>query len=169
LAILELHRVPATFFEVGMEVALYPQYTRMVAVAGYPVENHTWSHVNLATIPVSGFSLQIDQTQSEIRSVTGVTPACVRPPYNSWDATALDQIAQRGLATMSYSIDPQDWSLPGVQAIVNRVVGAALPGGVVVMHDAGGPREQTVAALPQIITDLEAEGYTFVSICGGRP
>lgn len=79
----------------------------------------------------------------------------------------LDQIAQRGLTTMSYSIDPRDWSLPGVQAIVNSVVGAAFPGAVVDMHDGGGDRSETVAALPQIITELESRGYTFVSICGG--
>ncbi len=78
----------------------------------------------------------------------------------------LDQIAQRGLTTMSYSIDPRDWSLPGAQAIVDSVVGAAFPGAVVDMHDGGGDRSETVAALPQIITDLESQGYTFVSICG---
>jgi peptidoglycan/xylan/chitin deacetylase (PgdA/CDA1 family) len=168
LAILEQYRVPATFFDVGEEVALYPQYAKTVAAAGYPVEDHTWSHVNLATIPISQFPLQIDQTQNEIRSVTGTTPACVRPPYDSWNSTVLSQNAQRGLATMSYSIDPRDWSLPGAQVIVDRVVGAAVPGGVVDLHDAGGPRDQTVAALPQIITSLEAQGYTFVPICGGR-
>jgi peptidoglycan/xylan/chitin deacetylase (PgdA/CDA1 family) len=168
LAILEQYRLPATFFDVGEEVALYPQYVQMVASAGYPVENHTWSHVDLATIPVSEFSYQIDQTQGEIHALTGLWPACVRPPYDSWNSTALQEITQRGLATMSYSIDPRDWSLPGVQTIVNRVLGAATPGGVVDLHDAGGPRDQTVAALPQIITGLEAQGYTFVSICGGR-
>jgi peptidoglycan/xylan/chitin deacetylase (PgdA/CDA1 family) len=168
LAILKQYRVAATFFEVGEEVAVYPQYARTVAAAGYPVENHTWSHVNLATTPVSQFPVQIDQTQNEIRAVTGLTPTCVRPPYDAWNSTVLSQIAQRGLATMSYSIDPRDWSLPGVQVIVDRVVGAAVAGGVVDLHDAGGPRDQTVAALPQIITNLEAQGYTFGPICGGR-
>jgi len=68
---------------------------------------------------------------------------------------------------MSYSVDPEDWTMPGVQAIADRVVGAAFPGAVVDMHDGGGDRSETVAALPQIITDLESQGYTFVSICGG--
>ena len=67
---------------------------------------------------------------------------------------------------MSYSVDPRDWSLPGVQAIVSGVVGAAFPGAVVDMHDGGGDRSETVAALPQIITELGNEGYAFVSICG---
>jgi peptidoglycan/xylan/chitin deacetylase (PgdA/CDA1 family) len=166
LSVLEQYHVPATFFEIGENIVDYPQYTRMLAAAGYPVEDHTWTHPDLTTVPPSQFPYQIDQTQNEIRSLTGEAPTCVRPPYDAWNAMVLDQIAQRGLTTMSYSIDPRDWSLPGVQSIVNRVVGAAFPGAVVDMHD-GGDRSETVAALPQIITDLENQGYTFVSICGG--
>ena len=169
LSVLQQYGVPATFFEIGVQVAEYPQYTRLVAAAGYPVEDHTWSHPDLATIPVSEFPTQIDQTQNLIRSLTGQTPTCVRPPEDDWDSTVLDQIAARGLTTMSYSIDPKDWTLPGTPAIVDAVVGAAFPGAVVDMHDAGGPRGETVAALPQIIEDLRAEGYTFVSICGTGP
>ena len=108
-------------------------------------------------------------TQAEIRTVTGTTPQCVRPPYDAWNPASSSQIASRGLTTMSYSVDPKDWTLPGAQAIVSRVVGAAFPGAVVDMHDAGGDRSQTVAALPQIITRLRAMGYSFVSICGGEP
>ena len=166
ISVLEQYHVPATFFEIGENVAQYPQYTTMVATAGYPVEDHTWNHPDLTTIPLSQFPYQIDQTQNEIRSLTGRTPTCVRPPYDSWNAPVLNQIAQRGLTTMSYSIDPRDWSLPGVGTIIGRVVGAAFPGAVVDMHDGGGSRAQTVAALPQIITQLQAKGYTFVSICG---
>jgi peptidoglycan/xylan/chitin deacetylase (PgdA/CDA1 family) len=165
LSILERYSVPATFFEVGEEIAAYPQYTRALTAAGYPVENHTWSHADLTTLSASGFAFQVDQTQNEVRSVTGQTPSCVRPPYNAWNSTVLAQDALRGLTTMSYSIDPRDWSLPGTQAIVSRVVSAAFPGGVVDMHDAGGPRDETVAALPQIISDLQSQGYTFVAIC----
>ena len=169
LSVLERYQVPATFFEIGEEVAAYPQYSRMVAAAGFPVEDHTWSHPDLTTIPASSVASQIDTTQAEIRSVTGTTPQCVRPPYDAWNATVLSQVAALGLTTMSYSVDPRDWSLPGAQAIVNRVVGAAFPGAVVDMHDGGGDRSETVAALPQIIAQLRAMGYTFVSICGAEP
>ena len=130
----------------------------MVAAAGYPVEDHTWSHPDLTTLSAAGVAAQIDMTQAEIQAVTGTTPQCVRPPYDAWNATVLGQIAARGLTTMSYSVDPKDWTLPGVQAIVSRVVGAAFPGAVVDMHDAGGDRSQTVAALPQIILQLRAHG-----------
>ena len=169
LSVLEQSRVPATFFEIGDEVVRYPQIARLVVAAGYPVEDHTWSHPDLTTIPVSGVASQIDMTQTEIRAVTGTTPACVRPPYDAWNSAVLSQVASRGLTTMSYSVDPKDWTLPGVQAIVDRVVGAAFPGAVVDLHDAGGDRSQTVAALPQIISRLEAMGYSFVPICGQAP
>jgi peptidoglycan-N-acetylglucosamine deacetylase len=169
LSVLERYHVPATFFEIGENVVQYPQYTQMVAAAGYPVEDHTWSHPDLATLPASQIAAQIEQTQNEIHSLTGDTPNCLRPPYDSWNSTVLDQIGAQGLTAMSYSIDPRDWSLPGVTAIVNSVVGAAFPGAVVDMHDGGGARSQTVAALPQIITDLRAQGYSFVSLCGYLP
>ena len=166
LAVLEQYHVPATFFEIGEMVADYPQYSREVVAAGYPVEDHTWSHPDLSDIPLAQVEYQIDRAQEEIRSVTGVTPACLRPPYDAWDAGVLDQVAQDGLTTMSYSVDSRDWTLPGVQAIVANVVGAAFPGAVVDMHDGGGPRYETVEALPQVIDGLRARGYSFVAICG---
>ncbi|HWD56503.1 MAG TPA: polysaccharide deacetylase family protein [Acidimicrobiales bacterium] len=168
VSVLEQYHVPATFFEIGDEVTQYPQYARLVESAGYPVENHTWSHPDLTTLSPAAVGAQIDQTQAEIRAVTGTTPLCMRPPYDAWNASVLGQVAARGMTTMSYSIDPKDWTRPGVPAIVQAVVGAAFPGGVVDMHDGGGDRSETVAALPQIITQLRAEGYTFVSICGGN-
>ena len=166
LSVLEQYHVPATFFEVGENVAEYPQYTQMVAAAGYPVEDHTWSHPDLATLSAAQVGAQIEETQNEIRSLTGDTPACLRPPYDDWNSTVLEPIAAQALTPMSYSIDPRDWSMPGVTAIVSRVVDAAFPGAVVDMHDGGGTRSETAAALPLIIADLRAEGYSFVSICG---
>ncbi|MGH9121014.1 MAG: polysaccharide deacetylase family protein [Acidimicrobiales bacterium] len=166
LAELQKLGVPATFFEIGIHVAQYPSITQSIARAGYPVEDHTWTHPDLTTVPVSQFPQQIDATQSLIQSLTGIAPSCVRPPYNSWNSTVLTQIDQRGLTTMSYSIDPKDWTLPGTATIANNVVQAAFPGAVVDMHDGGGDRSQTLAAIPGIVNALRAEGYTFVSICG---
>ena len=166
LSVLQHYHVPATFFEVGEEVAALSPVRQDGGGCRLPVEDHTWSHPDLTTLPTVGVAAQIDMTQAEIQAVTGTTPQCLRPPYDAWNATVLSQISALGLTTMSYSVDPRDWTLPGVQAIVNRVVGAAFPGAVVDMHDGGGDRSETVAALPQIITQLRAMGYWFVSICG---
>lgn len=163
--VLRQYHVPATFFEIGENAAHDPAITKQVGADGFPVQDHTWNHPDLTTIPVSGFPTQIDQTQAEIESLTGVAPACVRPPYDAWNATVLQQLTARHLTTMSYSIDPRDWSNPGTSAIVARVVEAATPGGVVDLHD-GANAAETVAALPQMISQLRAKGYSFVSICG---
>ncbi|HEY1444868.1 MAG TPA: polysaccharide deacetylase family protein [Acidimicrobiales bacterium] len=168
LSVLQQYHVPATFFEVGEEVPRYPQYAQLLTAAGYPVENHTWSHPDLTKLSAAEVGSQIDQTQNEIQAVTGTTPVCMRPPYDAFNATVLNEVAARGMTTMSYSIDSSDWTRPGVSGIVRAVVGAAFPGAVVGMHDGGGDRSETVAALPQIITQLRAEGYSFVSICGGN-
>ncbi len=96
LSVLEQYHVPASFFDIGEEVARYPQYAKMAAAAGYPVEDHTWSHPDLTKLPVSGIAAQIDMTQSEIQSVTGTTPQCVRPPYDAWNSTVLNQVASAG-------------------------------------------------------------------------
>ncbi len=167
LSVLEQYRVPATFFEIGREVAASPQTTRLVAQAGYPVENHTWSHPDLTKLPPAGVASQVDTAEAEIQSVTGVAPRCMRPPDDTFDATVLGLVAARGMTTMSYSVDPKDWTMPGVQSIVNAVVGSVFPGAVVDLHDGGGDRSQTVTALPEIITQLRSMGYGFVSICGG--
>ncbi len=92
LSVLEGYGVPATFFEIGENVTEYPRYTKMVASAGYPVEDHTWSHPDLATLPAAQVDAQIARTQQAIRSLTGETPACVRPPDDIWDSTVLGQI-----------------------------------------------------------------------------
>ena len=91
---LERYQVPATFFEIGEEVA-HTRSTRTVAAAGFPVENHTWSHPDLATLPASWVASQIDMTQAEIQAVTG--DATVRAPaYDAWNAGVLGQIATVG-------------------------------------------------------------------------
>jgi peptidoglycan/xylan/chitin deacetylase (PgdA/CDA1 family) len=165
MAILEHYHVPATFFEVGYEVAAHPTLSTDLAAAGFSVQDHTWGHPNLATLPASQYPFQIDQTQNLISSVTGQTPICVRPPYDAWNGTTLQQLAARGLTTMSYSVDSSDYKRPGVQSIVDSVVGSSFPGAVIGLHDGGGDRSQTVAALPQIISQLSSRGYGFVSLC----
>ena len=165
LSVLEQYHVPATFFEVGEEVPRYPQYSRLLTAAGYPVENHTWSHPDLTKLSPDQVGAQIDQAEAEIQAVTGTTPVCLRPPYDAFNATVLNEVAARGMTTMSYSVDSSDWTRPGVGAIVQNVVGASFPGAVIGMHDGGGDRSETVAALPQIITQLRARGYGFVSVC----
>ena len=166
LSVLEQYHVPATFFEIGENIVQYPQYTRMLADAGYPVEDHTWTHPDLSTIPESQFPYQIDQTQQEIQSLTGETPTLCeaalrrlgrhrpRPDRPAWTD-------HHELLGRSQGLEPARGaghcqrrgrsSLPRRGRRHARWRGRPL-------RDGRRP--------PQIITELSHEGYTFVSICG---
>lgn len=180
-AILRAQRVPATFFEVGSLVVRHPELTRMLYRDGFELGNHTFTHADPATLPGWESSMQIAATESAIAGAAGVRPVLVRPPYSSTpDAVtnrqeqAWARIARAGYRIVLSNYDTEDWSRPGVSTIVSNVV-SQLPrdgsGGIVLMHDAGGNRAETVAALPKLIGALRARGYTFarVSDLAGLP
>ena len=102
---------------------------------------------------------------SAIVAATGHAPICLRPPYDAVSAGMEAVVAQRQETVMSYDVDPRDWQQPGVAAIVARVLAGARPGAVVDLHDAGGDRSQTLAALPAILDGLAARHLVTVPIC----
>ena len=170
-AILRAERVPATFFEVGSMVVRYPEITRRLVQDGFEIGNHTFTHANLAAIPTWEASAQIAATESAIAGVAGIRPRLVRPPYASTtsavgaaEARALTAVAARGYDLAFSTIDTEDWTMPGVPTIVRNAMPTGRQGGIILMHDAGGRRTQTVKALPQIIHDLRARGLQFVDL-----
>lgn len=90
---------------------------------------------------------------------------CVRPPYGAYDDGVVERLAARSIDTAMWSVDPKDWTQPGADAIVSRTLSQLRPGSVVVLHDGGGNRSQTVAALPRIIKGARARGYKIVPFC----
>src|SRR5207245_8632166 len=136
---------------------------------GHVVGGHTWDHIGLAGMSDSTFSSQVDRTDDLLGRLTGQPVRCVRPPYGSYDAAAVTRLGARGIATAMWSVDPRDWSRPGTGTIVNRVLSAVGPGSIVILHDGGGDRSQTIAALPSIIEGIRARGYRLVPICGTPP
>ncbi len=165
LAILKAKGVKATFFAIGRQVPAYPSITRALASAGMSVQNHTWNHPNLARAGTATIRSEISRTDDAIKAVTGVRPTCVRPPGGVYDAAVITLAAQGRHRVVNWSIDPRDWSMPGAAAIRSRVLNYAANNGIVIMHDGGGNRSQTVTALPGIINGLRAEGYWFVTLC----
>jgi cellulose synthase/poly-beta-1,6-N-acetylglucosamine synthase-like glycosyltransferase/peptidoglycan/xylan/chitin deacetylase (PgdA/CDA1 family) len=173
--ILLRERVPATFFEVGSQVVRNQGLVHQLYDDGFELGNHTFTHVDLSTLPGWERQLQVSSTESAIGGITGVRPRLVRPPYSSTtDAvTASDEAAWASVASHGYTIvvtdyDAEDWTRPGVSEIVANVIDA-LPkghaeGGIVLLHDAGGNRAETVAALPILIARLRALGYQFVRV-----
>ncbi|HEU0193108.1 MAG TPA: polysaccharide deacetylase family protein [Gaiellales bacterium] len=161
LSILNHYGAHATFFEVGEEVAAYPGNSRKVIASGDVIGNHTWSHPVLTTANVGR---QVSRAEAEIKRTTGFAPCLLRPPYGDGSPAVISAVRRMGMLTIIWNVDPRDWSLPGTSAIVQRVLSAVRPGAIVVMHDGGGPRSETVQALQTIVPTLLARGYRLVTV-----
>lgn len=163
LRVLSRYGVHATFFEVGQNVAAHPSLTSEVYRRGNSVQNHTWSHPDLRRMSASQFAYQVSATDRQIRARTGYRPCCLRPPYGAQNAAVRGRAAALGKKVVLWTVDPRDWSRPGAGAIRSRVLSHVRPGSVVLLHDGGGDRSQTVAALAGILRTLKARGYTFAT------
>ncbi|MFI2613090.1 polysaccharide deacetylase family protein [Kitasatospora sp. NPDC018619] len=166
LSTLARYGVRATFFEIGQNAAANPALTAQVARQGHSVQNHSWSHPDLRRLSAAAIAAQVADTDRAVRARTGRTPGCLRPPYGAVNGTVRAQAAALGKQVVLWSVDPADWSRPGTAAIRSRVLNSVRPGSVVLLHDGGGDRSQTVAALPEIISTLKARGYGFATLCG---
>jgi peptidoglycan/xylan/chitin deacetylase (PgdA/CDA1 family) len=169
LDILAAYGIPATFFCVGLCARAYPELVARVVAGGHGVGNHTWSHPYLPDLTRDEVLRQVDATGETLRMVTGALPALVRPPYGSRTPDVLRWFAGHDLTTVLWDVDSQDWAAPGTDRIVSTVTTAVVPGSVVLMHDAGGDRGQTVAALPRVVEDLLGRGFRFVPVEAIRP
>ena len=165
LDVLERERVPATFFIQAEHVAGRESVLARMLADGHMIGNHSFTHVDLST--ASGPRLtQIDDTQATIKAATGFTPCLIRPPYGRTSKKLLAALARRHLTSTLWSVNPQDFLRPGTAKIKQRVLAAVKPGAIVLTHDGGGNRSQTLAAIPSIIRTLKARGYTFVTVTG---
>jgi peptidoglycan/xylan/chitin deacetylase (PgdA/CDA1 family) len=161
LDILSRYQVRATFFEIGQNATRYPALTRRTHLRGHSVQNHTWSHPDLRRVSAATFRSQVLRTDTAIRAQTGYTPRCLRPPYGGVNATVRSRATALGKKIRLWTVDPQDWARPGSSVIARRVLDNVRPGSIILLHDGGGNRSQTVAALPTILRTLKARGYVF--------
>jgi cellulose synthase/poly-beta-1,6-N-acetylglucosamine synthase-like glycosyltransferase/peptidoglycan/xylan/chitin deacetylase (PgdA/CDA1 family) len=174
LAVLERYKVPATFFVVGGRVAQNPDLVRAEVAAGDEVGIHTFTHTDLASASEWRRSFEFSQTQSVIAGAAGVSTPLLRPPYSSEpgalddaDWSSLQDAGSHGYLVVLTNRDSQDWQRPGVSQIVANVLPqSGTPGLLVMMHDSGGDRAQTVAALNVLIPMLQGRGYTFTTVTG---
>lgn len=173
-AILDILRdrgVKASFFMVGERMEKNPELVERIVRDGHEIGVHTYTHPNLAEVSDERARLELNATQRLIETITGRSTFLFRPPYNADSQPHSPaelvpiQIAQGlGYLTVSSDIDPEDWSRPGVDAIVQRVKEQRLQGNVILLHDAGGNRSQTIAALPLIIDYLQVRGDRLVPL-----
>ncbi len=163
-ALLVRYRVPATFFYVGNLVERYPEIAAQAERAGFAIGNHSWDHSELPLLSPDQVQSELSQTNNAIFNATGVRPTLMRPPYGAITPAIETQNAQVNLSTILWDVDPRDWARPSADIIVQRVLTNAHGGAIVLLHEGGGDRSQTVAALEQIIPALSQSGYRFVTI-----
>jgi peptidoglycan/xylan/chitin deacetylase (PgdA/CDA1 family) len=161
----ELRRlgVPATFFVIGQQVSANAALVRSILRSGSMVANHSWSHPDMGAGGAAA-STQLREANAAVRRATGFTPCLFRPPYGSTGADLVSRANAQGMTSVLWSVDPLDWRTPGTGSIVSSVLRQASGGAIILSHDGGGPRSQTLAAMPQIVRTLKARGYKFVTL-----
>ncbi|GAA4711915.1 glycosyltransferase [Phytohabitans rumicis] len=172
--VLDRHRVDATFFVVGAQVARHPDLARQLVADGHELGVHTFTHPHLAALPGWRRQLEYTQTQQAIAHATGVQTRLLRVPYSSrpeaiddTEWALIQQASQLGYLVVVNDTDSRDWARPGVEAIIRHATPPGDAGAVVLMHDAGGDRAQTVAALDAFIPAMRARGYRFTTLTEG--
>jgi cellulose synthase/poly-beta-1,6-N-acetylglucosamine synthase-like glycosyltransferase/peptidoglycan/xylan/chitin deacetylase (PgdA/CDA1 family) len=172
LAVLREYHVPADFFTVGAHVADYPQIVRQELKDGDEVGSHTYTHPNLATVSSWRENLELTLTQNALAGAAGIRTRILRMPYSSEadaitaaDWRAAETAGRDGYLMVFSTIDTVDWSRPGVARIAATAIPASGDDGeIIMMHDGGGNRSETLAALPVIIQELKERGYHFATV-----
>ena len=169
LDVLDQYQVPATFFVLGTNAERWPGLVAEMARRGHSVQNHTWSHPYLTRVDDTTVLEQLSGTSDVVEQILGARPGCYRPPYGDVDARVDSLASSVGMARVGWNVAPNDYLNPPPEALTAAVMerAAQLPGEplVVVLHDGGGNRAATLAALPSMIESLAAAGYAFVSVC----
>jgi peptidoglycan/xylan/chitin deacetylase (PgdA/CDA1 family) len=164
LSVLHRYGVRATFSLVGVEVYAHRGLVRRIVADGHAICNHTMTHPQpFARRTPAQIDQEITRAQSVIVDAAGIAPRLFRSPGGSWSPEVLSAVARRGMIPIDWDVDPKDWSRPGTSKIVNRLA-AARPGDILLCHDGGGNRSQTVHALRAVLPQLKAQGYTFVTL-----
>ena len=165
LDVLKKSNVKATFFMVGMQVQKYPQLLKQVVANGHAIGNHTWSH-QYDHYNASAAAREIDRTAEIVYKTTGVKTSLFRPPAGILNNGLVNYAHEKKYAVVMWSVDSKDWRSRRTtrQAFIDNVLKEAKPGGIVLLHDGGGDRSNTVQALPQLISQLKKHGYKFVTV-----
>ncbi|MFF4113596.1 bifunctional polysaccharide deacetylase/glycosyltransferase family 2 protein [Streptomyces sp. NPDC001714] len=171
LDVLRRNHVHATFFVVGTQVVAHPELVRRIVAEGHQIGIHTFTHPDLSRLAPWQRSLELRETQLAVAGAAGVTTALLRPPYSSendalddTDWSVLKQADRAGYVTVLSTLDAEDWQRPGTARVLANATPHGRAGQIVLMHDAGGDRAQTVAALNTLIPRLEARGFRFTTV-----
>lgn len=164
LEILKREGVPATFFTVGGMYSTFAANATSAQSSGYSIANHTWSHPRMPGLSLGDQASQIDRTTEQIKGLGLPSPRLYRPPYGAFDSNSTGLTSKRGMLLVLWDVDTLDWERPGADAIVYNALSGARNGSIILMHDGGGDRSQTLAALPRIIKGLKQKGFEMVTV-----
>ena len=164
LSILERQNVPATFFEVGVLEQYFHASTSEIVARGYAIGDHTFSHLPMSRLSPADQRAQLLKGARAVRRYGARFPRLFRPPYGMWNSYTLALLRKYRMLMVLWSVDTNDYRLPGASGILKQVVAGAKPGAINLLHDAGGNRSETVAALPKIIAKLRARGFKLVTV-----
>ena len=164
LNVLEREHVPATFFVIGLELRYFGTSTEREIRDGFVIGDHTETHPMMAQLSAHDQHEQLYEQAIRIESLGAERPRLFRPPYGSFDTTTFHLLHQMKMLMVLWSVDTDDYEQPGVEVIVHRALEGAKPGAIILMHDAGGDRAQTIAALPTIVHELRKRGFRLVTV-----
>ncbi|HWG27174.1 polysaccharide deacetylase family protein [Actinospica sp.] len=165
LEILRDHGIKATFNMIGSQVGANLSIVREVSAAGHTITNHTWNHADLTHETYKEVCSQMDRCNDALAQANQ-SPSIFRAPYGNWSGSVFQACASRGLQPVDWSVDPRDWDTAHVdtQDIVHTVLRTTRAHDIILEHDGGGVRRNTVAAMKIFIPKLIAEGYNFVAM-----
>ncbi|WP_261986874.1 polysaccharide deacetylase family protein [Actinomadura sp. HBU206391] len=164
LALLERHDVQATFCVIGQEVRRFPELLREIVAAGHQVANHTMHHpVSLARLPARRIEAEIRDAHRYIQDVGGTTPKLFRAPGGNWSPAVMKTAAKHGMLPIDWDIDPRDWARPGATRITRSLL-RGKAGDILLCHDGGGDRSQTLNSLRKVIPRLKDRGLEFIAL-----
>ncbi|MCJ8013704.1 N-acetylmuramoyl-L-alanine amidase [Paenibacillus sp. KQZ6P-2] len=166
LDILKENNIKATFFILGNRAKAHPDIVRRIVQEGHAIGNHSWSHPNFEQISMAEAMKEVDDTQDVLEEAVGSRPILFRPPYGALGTDKMDAIHQKNLAVVNWTVDTMDWSGVSSKEIMRLVRNELKPGGIVLQHTANGKNHlaNTIEALQQMIPELTAEGYSFVTV-----
>lgn len=163
--VLQRLKVPATFFQVGQAAKVFTDAENaQLRDHTFVLGNHTETHPHLSALGAEDQAHELDDAAGVITAAGGTVPRLFRPPFGAFDHTTLRLLNQRHMLTVLWTVDSEDYLRPGVAKIVKNVVDGVRPGAIVLMHDAGGERSETIQALPLIIKALRAKHYHLVTV-----
>lgn len=164
VAALDRLHVQATFFTVGSQEHYFAAGTAAELQSADAVEDHSETHPLMSGLSPHDQYEQLFEPIARIELAGGPRPRLFRPPYGAFNATTFHELHHLRLLMVLWSVDTGDYAMPGVEAIVQRALAGAVPGAIILMHDAGGNRSQTIAALPAIVAGLRKRGLRPVTV-----